>query len=365
MKKGYDVFGADNLCRRMQVSEVGSKSLTPILPIAQRVKLAEDCFGGKLFFRKGDIHNSKFVYELFKDIRPDTIIHLAQMPSAPYSMIDLEHANKTIYQNTIGCNNVLWGMRDIVPEAHLIKMGTMGEYGTPNIDIPEGFFEIEYRGRKDKLPFPKQAGSIYHWTKVFDSQLAMFASKIWGIKATDMNQGIVYGVSTDENMVEQGLISRFDYDGVFGTILNRFVVQSIIGMPLSVFGKGGQIRGFINIKDVLQCIGLYIKNPPKDENYCVFNQLAEVGFTMTELAEKIVQLGLEKGYKASIRKIDNPRVESEEHYYNPDHKKLLDLGFKPANFDKEIARMFDDLSPYKDLINKEVIEARVKWNHKR
>ncbi len=363
-KKGHKVIGIDNFSRRRQVREVGSESLTPISSFEDRLKTYQEVFNKKIRFVQGDMLNYNFLKNLLRDSKPDTIINLAQMPSAPYSMMNAEKATWTTVNNTIGNLNLLWVIKDSGLDPHLIKMGTMGEYGTPNIDIPEGFFEVEYNGRKDTLPFPKQAGSFYHWSKVFDSQHTQFASKIWGLRATDIMQGVVFGVTTDESKQDERLLSRFDYDGVFGTAINRYVVQAMAGEKLSPFGLGHQIRGFINIKDALKCFSLYLENPPAVGEYRVFNQIAEQHKTVTELAELVKEIGKEKGYNPTIQKIENPRMEAEEHYYNVENSKLMALGFRPTDLSGEIGRMFDDLKPYKSRINRNVIEPRIKWGKK-
>jgi len=376
------VIGIDDLSRRRIVKEVNAKSLIPIKSMDKRIKVYQKVFNKKnLTFHHIDITRSR--QEIFNENKsifcstdmmsnrslegilvehiPSVIIHLAQMPSAPYSMKSLEHAAWTTKNNVIGNLNLLWLMKEFCPNTHLIKMGTMGEFGTPNIDIPEGFFEIEYKGRKDTLPFPRQAGSFYHWAKVFESQHTFFANKIWGLKATDLMQGVVYGVTTDESKKDSRLASRFDYDGVFGTAMNRFVVQAMCDEPLTPFGKGGQTRGFLNIKDSMKCFELYIKNPPKKGEYRIFNQIVEQHRTVTELAEMVKRIGETKGYKPVIQSIDNPRVEMEEHYYNVETSKLIGLGLEPCDFEEEIGRMFNDLKPYAHRIKKEIIRPKINW----
>jgi len=362
VRNKVEIVGIDNFNRRNMVAEVGSDSLTPIQDINTRIQTYKEIFKkDNVKFNFCNLLNKELIFELLKEFNPDVIIHLAQQPSAPYSMINNSKATFTMRNNVEGNMNLLWGMKRYCPDAHLIKLGTMGEYGTPNIDIPEGFFEIEYRGRKDILPFPKQAGSFYHWAKVSESNHCRFCSKMWGLKITDLMQGVLFGVSTEESLKDERLISRFDYDGVFGTAINRFVVQTMCGHKLSPFGKGHQIRGFLNIKDALKCIELYINNPPKKGEYRVFNQIAEVDKTITELAEMVVEIGKELGYKGEIERYENPRIEEEKHYYNPDHQKVKDLGLIPHNFKEEVKKMFIDLKPYIHRIKKDVIDAKVRW----
>ncbi len=356
------VVGIDNYSRRKLVNKVKGDSLIPIASMKTRIEAYKEVFKkNNLRFFAFDITNSHLLRKAIKKIRPTIIINLAQMPSAPYSMKNLGYAAWTIKNNVIGNLNLLWIMREICPKAHLIKMGTMGEYGTPNVDIPKGFFELKYKGRKDWVPFPRQAGSFYHWAKVTESQHTNFACKIWGLRATDMMQGVVYGVTTEESQKDSRLAGRFDYDGVFGTAINRFVVQSMCGIPMTPFGKGGQIRGFLNIKDSLKCFELYINNPPKEGEYRVFNQLVEQHRTVTQLADMVKQIGKKKGYNSSIKKIKNPRIENEKHYYNAETTKLTKLGLIASDFRKEIEKMFDDLKPYIHRVNKESIIPKITW----
>ncbi|MEW6360365.1 MAG: NAD-dependent epimerase/dehydratase family protein, partial [Planctomycetota bacterium] len=259
--RGHKVAIIDNQVRRRYDDELGTDSLLPIPSLADRLDLTS----GRSIFDV-DVAQDPILLELIiKDFKPGVIIHFAEQRSAPYSMIDRQHCIYTHQNNVLGTLNVLYAMRDYAPDAHLIKLGTMGEYGTPNIDIEEGFIEIEHRGRRDVLPFPKQAGSWYHWTKVHDSNNIMFACKIWGLKATDLNQGVVYGAETDECPADSPMCTRYDYDHVFGTVLNRFCVQAAIGMPLTVYGHGGQTRGYLDIRDTMRCIELAIENPPPQE----------------------------------------------------------------------------------------------------
>ena len=356
------MIGVDNLSKRMQIKEVATESLISIKSMQERMEAYVEVFNkNNLTFYNIDITDSKLLEKVLKETKPTVIINLAQMPSAPYSMQSLKHAVWTTKNNVIGNLNLLWLMKEYCPDAHLIKMGTMGEFGTPNIDIPEGFFEIEYKGRKDTLPFPRQAGSFYHWAKVFESQHTNFANKIWGLKATDLMQGVVYGLSTNENQKDPRLSGGYYYDGIFGTAINRFVVQAMCGEPITPFGKGNQIRGFLNIKDSMKCFELYINNPPKKGEYRIFNQLVEQHRTINELAEMVKGIGEKKGYKSVIKSIDNPRVEMEEHYYNVETSKLIGLGLKPCDFEKEIERMFDDLKPFIEGVNKESIKPKINW----
>jgi UDP-sulfoquinovose synthase len=292
---------------------------------------------------------------------PDTIVHYGEQPSAPYSMIDRDHCVDTQVRNVVGHLNVLWAMREQAPDAHLVKLGTMGEYGTPNIDIEEGYIEIEHKGRKDVLPFPKQPGSFYHLSKVHDSHNLLFACRIWGLRATDLNQGVVYGIQTDQTERDERLLTRFDYDELFGTALNRFCVQAVIGHPISVYGAGNQSRGFLNIRDTLQCVELAALNPAQSGEMRVYNQFTEV-FSVLQLAQEVQKAAEHLGYNVELQHLANPRVESEDHYYNPTHTKLLELGLKPRLLSDElIETMISTIERYKDRVVPGAIDPATKW----
>jgi UDP-sulfoquinovose synthase len=279
-------------------------------------------------------------------------------------MIDVHHATWVQTNNIVGTFHILFAMREFAPDAHLVKLGTMGEYGTPNVDIPEGFFEIEYRGRKDRLSFPRQAGSWYHWSKVHGSNNIMFACKIWGMRSTDIMQGVVFGTRIDEMGDDTRLLSRLDFDQSFGTAINRFCCQSVIGEPLTLFGKGHQRRGFLALRDSMQCLTLAVENEPAAGEYRVFNQFEET-YDVTELAEKVKKVSDELGMGAEIRHIENPRKELEEHYYKPDHQNLLDLGYQPTHdMEAELRVMLADLAKYRDRIDavKDVLVPDIRWD---
>ncbi len=330
LARGHEVAGLDRFYRRAWVEETGSVSAIPIYSMAERLVAFEDRFGSRPDFRVGDLLDYNFVHKFLDEFQPDTIVHLGEMPSAPYSMIDVQHAVWTQTNNVMGTLNLLFAMRDTCPDAHLVKLGTMGEYGTPNVDIPEGFFEIEFRGRKDVLPFPRQAGSFYHWTKVHDSNNIMFACKIWNLRSTDIMQGVVFGTTIPEMGDDPRLCTRLDFDQSFGTAINRFCCSAVIGHPLTLFGGGHQKRGFLPLRDSMQCFTLAIENPPAAGEYRVFNQFEEV-YNVTELAQKVQRVGGELGLDVEIRNIENPRAEMDEHYYNPDHQHLFDLGYQPTH----------------------------------
>ncbi len=362
--RGHETGGLDTGFRRQWVSEMGSHSATPIADMPDRLLAFEDKWGKKPYYKAGDLTDWDFVKHVFETFKPNAIIHLGQCPSAPYSMIDVHHTTWVQQNNIIGNLNILYAMRDITPEAHLVKLGTMGEYGTPNIDIPEGFFEIEYRGRKDYLPFPRQAGSWYHQSKVHDSNNVHFACKIWGLRATDIMQGVVYGTQIDEMGDDERLLTRLDFDECFGTAINRFACQSVIGEPLTPFGKGHQRRGFLPLRDSMQCLTLAIENPPERGNYRVFNQFEET-YNIYKLANIVIKVAKELGLDAELQHIENPRQEMEEHYYKPDHQHLLDLGYKPTHdMEAELKIMLSDLAKYRSRIEavKDVLIPEIRWD---
>ena len=365
--RGHQVGGADLYLRRSWVAEIGSQSATPIREMQERLEAFQESFGYTLVFREGDLRDYNFVVECLKSFQPDAIVHLAEIPSAPYSMMDLNHCVMTMTNNLVGTLNILYAMKEACPTAHLLKLGTMGEYGTPSIDIPEGFFTIEYRGRQETLPFPRQAGSWYHQTKVHDSNNVMFACRVWGLRSTDVMQGVVFGTRIDEMGGDERLLTRFDFDQCFGTALNRFCAQAVIGVPLSPYGKGRQRRGFLPIRDSVQCLTLALENPPKEGEYRVFNQFEEV-YDVNELARKVRHVANCLGMKAEIQHLENPRREMEEHYYNPDHKHLLDLGYKPTHdMEAELEIMLTDLIRYRDRIiaRKHALSPDIRWDGSR
>jgi UDP-sulfoquinovose synthase len=359
--QGHEVGVVDSFARRRWVEEAGSHSLTPITSLEERLQAWGEVSGKDIEPYVGDISEGTFIADVIREFEPEAIVHYGEQPSAPWSMRSVDNAVVTQANNVIGSLKLLWAMRDYAPDAHLIKLGTMGEYGTPNIDIEEGFIEIEHKGRKDTLPFPKLPGSLYHLSKVHDSHNIHFACRIWGLRATDLNQGVVYGIETPETKLDERLITRFDYDELFGTALNRFAVQAVIGHPLTVYGKGGQTRGFLNIVDTLQCVMLTAENPPAPGEYRVFNQFTEV-FNVADLAEKVRHAGGELGIDVQVDHVSNPRLELEEHYYNPTHTKLLELGLQPTLLSETlIESMLEVIRRYRDRVLPDVIDPVTLW----
>jgi UDP-sulfoquinovose synthase len=359
--RGYEVAILDNLIRRHWDAQLGADTLTPIAPIQQRLQRWKDLTGKHIDLYIGDITDYTFLSKSLRQFEPDTIVHFGEQRSAPFSMIDREHAVMTQVNNVVGTLNILYAMKEDFPDAHLVKLGTMGEYGTPNIDIEEGYITIEHNGRKDTLPYPKQPGSMYHLSKVHDSHNIHFACRIWGLRATDLNQGVVYGVLTDETGMDEMLINRLDYDGVFGTALNRFCIQAAISHPLTVYGKGGQTRGFLDIRDTVRCMELAIANPAKAGEFRVFNQFTEL-FSINDLAYKVKQAGISLGIDVEINNLENPRIELEEHYFNAKNTKLLDLGLEPHYLSDSLLDSLLNFSiKYKDRVDMNQILPKVTW----
>jgi UDP-sulfoquinovose synthase len=358
---GHEVVIVDNFVRRTIDHELGAQSLTPIADPKERIKAWQEVSGQTIGLEYGDLLDWEFVSEIMQRHQPEAIVHFAEQRAAPYSMIDRRHAVYTQHNNVIGTLNVLFAINEFAPECHLVKLGTMGEYGTPNIDIEEGFIEIEHNGRKDTLPYPKLPGSWYHLTKVHDSHNIHFACRIWGLRATDLNQGVVYGTVTPQTERDARLINRFDYEDVFGTALNRFCVQAAIGHPLTVYGKGGQTRGFLDIRDTVRCVELAIENPAERGEFRVFNQFTEQ-FSVRQLAEMVVDAAGKLGVEARIENLPNPRVEKEEHYYNAKHTGLLDLGLEPHYLsDSLLDSLLNIVVEYRDRVDTDHVMPSVDW----
>ncbi len=357
---GYDVAILDNLIRRHWDATHHIETLTPIASIDRRIAAWRRLTGRTIELFIADVADYAQLAPAVEAYAPDTIVHFGEQRSAPFSMIDREHAVMTQTVNVTGTLNILFAMRDLAPKAHLVKLGTMGEYGQPNIDIEEGYLEIEHNGRRDVLPYPKQPGSFYHLSKVHDSDNISFACRIWGLRATDLNQGVVYG-----NAVETGddpeLVNRFDYDGLFGTVLNRFCVEAVVGHPLTVYGAGGQTRSFIDLRDTVACVELSIANPPDPGRLQVFNQFTET-FSVLELAERVARVATQRGLAATVEHRDNPRVEREAHYYNAKNTSLLALGLMPHLLeDTTIDAMLDLTERYRDRVDLAQINPNVQW----
>jgi UDP-sulfoquinovose synthase len=363
--RGHEVSIVDSLVRRQWDRDLEVETLTPILSMPERLSLWRQMTGKTIRFFPGDVTDYEFLSATVHTLDPEVVVHFAEQRSAPYSMIDREHAVSTQVNNVVGTMNLLFALREFAPDCHLVKLGTMGEYGTPNIDIEEGYIEIEHNGRKDILPFPKQPGSFYHLSKVHDSHNITFACKIWGLRATDLNQGVVYGTVSDEVALHEGLINRFDYDEIFGTVLNRFCVQAAVGHPLTVYGKGGQTRGYLDIRDTVRCIEIACQSPAKPGEFRVFNQFTEQ-FRVLELAHMVKAAAKNLGLKVEIDHLPAPRVESEEHYYNARHSKLIDLGLEPHYLSESLLDSLLNIAvKYHDRVDQSLFMPRVNWRNAR
>jgi UDP-sulfoquinovose synthase len=373
--RGYEVTVVDNYFRRHVSDELDIGTLYPVPTLVQRANSWHQKTGYEIKVVIGDLTDPELMRSLFtgQDLNyqsaiakkftspPQTVVHYAEQPSAPYSLMNYKTANFTLSNNLLVTNNLMFAIKDLSPDTHIIKLGTMGEYGTPNIDIEEGWIDITHKGRSDKFLFPRQGGSIYHTSKVMDTDLLWFGCRIWNLKVTDLMQGPVYGIETEESDMDERLKTRFAYDELFGTIVNRFITQAIIDYPLTVYGTGEQTRGYLNIKDTLQCIHVAEKNQAKAGSLNIYNQIMET-FTVNQLAELTQQAGQELGYDVKMNNIQNPRIEKEDHYYNPSYQGLIELGVKPHYLTKDsMKEMFKIVSHYKSKIRKDVIFRGVKW----
>jgi UDP-sulfoquinovose synthase len=363
--RGHEVAIADNFCRRLWDHELGAQTLTPIRPLPERLRAWHRVTRKVIEPFVGDVTDFEFLSGVIREFEPEAIVHFAEQRAAPYSMIDRQHAVFTQVNNIVGTLNILFALKEFRPECHLVKLGTMGEYGTPNIDIEEGFIKIQHNGREDVLPFPKQPGSFYHLSKVHDSHNIAFCCKIWGLRATDLNQGVVYGTVTDEVELHDDLVNRFDYDEVFGTALNRFCVQAAIKHPLTVYGAGGQTRGFLDIRDTVRCIELACLNPAARGEFRVFNQFTEQ-FTVLQLAQMVDVAARKLGLSVTIDHLIDPRVEAENHYYNAKHTKLVDLGLAPHLLSSSLLDSLVNIAvQYRDRIDPAILMPRVNWRNSR
>jgi UDP-sulfoquinovose synthase len=360
-QRGHEVVGVDNYFRRDAAKELNCEPLIPVPNLDQRGRIWKDITGKTITVEIGDITNYDFLLSIFRKYNPDAVVHYAEQPSAPYSMIDRDKAAFTLQNNLISTLNIIHAVKEVNPECQIIKLGTMGVYGTPNIDIEEGWLEIEHKRRGDKFLFPRQASSLYHTTKIQDTDMLWFYVRTWGLRVTDLMQGPVYGLNTSETEYDIRLIPFFSYDEIFGTVLNRFTVQAVAAHPLSIYGNGNQIRGFLNIKDTMQCVYLSAMQPAEHGQLRIFNQLTET-FSVNQLADKVKNVGDKLGYKVALERIENPRVEKEDHYYNVNYTGLLELGLKPHLLTDEIIKgFFTIIGKYKDHINKKLFYKGIRW----
>ncbi len=355
---GHDVAVADNFARRQYDYELGVESLVPIETLQTRVRVWHELTGRDIAIHVGDLTDPEFTVEMIRSFHPDTIVHFGEQRAAPYSMIDRAHAVYTQVNNVVGTLNVLFAIGEVDRDIHLVKLGTMGEYGTPDIDIEEGWLEVTHKGRSDRVLFPKRPGSFYHLSKVHDSHNIEFACRIWGVRATDLNQGVVYGLATPETTLDPRLSTRFDYDAVFGTVLNRFIIQAVIGHPLTVYGSGGQTRGLIDIRDTAACVRLAAEHPAEPGEFRVFNQMTEAK-SVAELAKTVAETYAKD---AQIEFLDNPRVEADTHYYNVTHTRLVELGLEPHLLaDTLIESLFGIVEQHSHRVDERALRPTVDW----
>jgi UDP-sulfoquinovose synthase len=355
---GHEVAIADNFVRRQYDHELGVESLVPIEPLSLRVRAWQEVTGKQLHTYVGDLCDAEFTYRIIREFRPDAVVHFAEQRAAPYSMIDRKHAVYTQTNNVVGTLNLLYAIAETDPSIHLIKLGTMGEYGTPNIDIEEGWLEVTHKGRTDRVLYPKRPSSFYHLSKVHDSHNIEFACRIWGLPATDLNQGIVYGQQTEETVRDDRLATRFDYDAVFGTVLNRFVILAALGEPLTVYGEGGQTRGLIDIRDTVECIRLAAEHPAKPGEYRVFNQMTE-SMSVRDIAKLVADL---HPNAVDVVHLDNPRVEAEAHYYKVTHTGLVELGLQPHLLSETLlTSLYEIADRYKHRADRSALRPNVNW----
>jgi UDP-sulfoquinovose synthase len=360
-QRGHEIIGVDNYFRRNAAISLDCEPLLPTPNLVQRAKLWKVLTGQTISIQIGDISDYNFLKSVFTRSKPDIVIHYAEQPSAPYSMMNYETASFTVKNNLLGTLNTIYAINEVCPDCHLIKLGTMGEYGTPNIDIEEGWIEIEHKGRKDQFLFPRQSSSLYHTTKIQDTDMLWFYVRTWGLRVTDLMQGPVYGLSTEESEIDSRLLPHFNYDEIFGTILNRFIVQAVVGHPLTIYGRGNQTRGYLNIKDTMQCVNLAAMNSPERGELKIFNQVTET-FSVNQLAEKVRNVGKALGFKVEQRHYENPRVEKEDHYYNPRYTGLLEIGLEPHYLDDStLIRMFKVIEKHKENIRPDIIFRGVQW----
>jgi UDP-sulfoquinovose synthase len=355
---GHHVGISDSFARRSWDLELGIDTLVPIHGLDQRAARWAELSGQSLPTYIGDLCDPGFVHSMVRDFEPDTIVHYGEQRSAPYSMIDQQHAVFTQVNNLTGTLNLLYAIAEINRDIHLVKLGTMGEYGTPNIDIEEGWLVVTHRGRTDRVLYPKRPGSFYHLSKVHDSHNIEFGCRIWGLRATDLNQGVVYGQITEETALDPVLATRLDYDHVFGTVLNRFAVQAVAGHPLTVYGAGGQTRGVINLLDTVECVRLAVENPPPAGEFQVFNQFTQQ-LSVNQIADAVTSAC---PWECAVVSVDNPRVEADQHYYRAANSGLLDLGLAPHLLDEDVVTSLLEIADrHRERIQLDTIPPSVQW----
>ncbi len=365
-KMGYEIIIVDNFSRRRIDGELGTASLTPISTLKERLKKWESLTNYKIRYFEMDVSKEyKKLLQLLINEKPDAIVHFAEQRAAPYSMMNSKTKIYTVENNLCCTHNILCAITESKLDIHVVHLGTMGVYGygTAGVSIPEGYLKINLseNGKQLEIPYPPNPGSIYHMTKTQDALFFYFYNKNDGIRITDLHQGIVWGTNTEETSIDEVLINRFDYDGEYGTVLNRFLVQSILGFPLTVYGSGKQTRAFIHIKDTVKCIYLAIENPPaKGDRVKIFNQAAE-SHTLINLANKVCELT-----GGSIEYLTNPRNESAENELLFENLNFKKLGLDPIKLsDHLIFETTDIVSRYKNRFISDKIKSFSAWNHQR
>ncbi len=356
-KKGHEVMAVDSYVKRAQEKTVGVRPLVELPLMHDRAKGLLDHTWVCDISDSPTLDITSNLDLILQDFQPDTIVHYAEQCSAPYSMMGRQKALQTQRDNVLGTLNLMFAVQAHCPDAHIIKLGTMGEYGTPNIPIEEGWLDVEHGGRKDRVLYPKRPGSIYHLSKVHDSANLEFGTRVWDLRVTDLNQGVVYGVGDSGDDP-----TSFHYDHIFGTVLNRFVVQAVIGLPLTVYGRGRQTRGFLNIKDTLACVYLAAQHPAEPGEFRVFNQFTQQ-YSVMALAKMVTNYVGGPG----LQHIDNPRVEMEEHFYEAKHTGLEQLGLVPTLLgEAELLKMAAYVERYANQVDRETIlpTEETKWRKK-
>ncbi|MFB6470387.1 MAG: UDP-sulfoquinovose synthase [Vulcanisaeta sp. AZ3] len=366
IRRGHEVVGVDNFYTRRAVAEVGSDSALPILSMEDRVRTVEEVFGARIEFIEGDVTNYELIKKIIDKYKPDTIVHFAEQRSAPYSMINVDHAKYTIINNLTSTLNVIYAVKELKKNTHILKMGTLGEFGYPAFKLPEdAFVDAVIEGVRDRIVVPRWAGSWYHWSKVFDSYILLYANKLWGLTITDFHQGPVYGTRTSD-IVSEGLYTRFDVDDVWGTVINRFCAEAVVGHPLTIYGSGLQRKGFTSLEDTIRALTALIENPPEDGGFRTVHHYREIR-TLNEMAELVKKAARQLlGYEPEVTHIPNPRVEPEADLpYEPERKILARLGIYglTRTMEDEITTILKDLAPHKERIKRieTLFKPRVSW----
>tara|TARA_Y100000310_G_scaffold327344_1_gene393557 strand:+ start:4119 stop:5408 length:1290 start_codon:yes stop_codon:yes gene_type:complete len=380
-RKGHEVMATDGMLKRKWEVEVSGKPINPPRPYQQRAKLwnhlrddgqannvgwaAESCPIEYITYPINIADNPASLYRLVDTFRPEGIVHYAEQPSAPYSQATRRSAVNTQTNNIVGTLNLIFATAHLAEKPHIVKLGSMGEYGTPNLPIREGWLDVTVwdglKRYRDRVLYPKRPGSWYHLSKVHDSHNLEFACRTYGLRCTDLNQGVVYGVNTDETAIHPDLRTSLHYDAIFGTAINRFCAQAATGVPLTVYGEGGQTRGFLDIRDTLRCVELALDNPPASGEFRVFNQFTQV-FTIQELALFIRRALGRYRIDVQIENVENPRVEAEQHFYAPKATGLKELGLDPHLLSEDlICDLVKKFMEHRDEINLESIQPSIKW----